>query len=162
MSYYLPELFNAISDRLRGDSGAGGLTTIATGGVYLFEAPAAQSAPYVVIRLVTAPPAGSEGFRLRSRQVVIDVDVYAPSHASGTANLTKMANILDRIEGNWDEVATQASPQYGLDRWTPSISSTGWTCTCMEYIDASVNNEPGVYHTTLTFQVYAQKAGATS
>lgn len=162
MSYYLPELFNAISDRLRGDSGAGGLTTLATGGVYLFEAPSAQTSPYVVVRLVTAPPAGSEGFRLRSRQVVIDVDVFVPSHTTGVANLTKLANILDRIEGNWDEIVTQASPAYGLDRWKPTLAATGWDCTHMEYIDASVNNEPGVYHTTLTFQVYAQKAGATS
>lgn len=160
MSYYLPELFNAIYDRLTdGTTGCTG-TGLATGGVYIHEAPSAQSAPYVVVRLVTAPPANSEGFRLRSRQVVLDFDVYVPSHVSGGDQINVLGNILNRIDGDWDENATQATTTYGLDRWKPTLGSTGWTCTHMEYIDTAVSNEPGVYHYTLTYQTFAQKAGA--
>lgn len=161
MSSYLPKLYQAIGDRLTGDTGTGGLFNVTSPLVTQFRntvIASSQAFPYLVMNVTTAM--NSDGFNLRSHMVTFSIHVYVEEQPNaGGDSFSTGASIIDRVEGDWDLQSTRI-PSFGLDRWVPTLTSSSWTCSQCVLLNSSEAHDPGVLHWILDFRVYVNKAGA--
>lgn len=140
MAYYLPYLFAAVRNRLRADTGSGGLfQTGATvvSDVYNVRPPVnqdIQTKPYVVFRLNGANPE-SEGMGTRSRRISMSLYTVVPiTPESEYDAVEKASTILWRMEGNWEDQTFGTPPTYGLIRHVLDLGgSTSWVSTILDY-----------------------------
>ena len=105
-------------DRLNGDATLGGLLN----GVYSIAAPDSDKT-YVVTAIETAGTE-DEAFRTLVREYRLAITIINPAEATGATDpLDLQGQIAERIEGNWYEKASGTNPDYGLARWTPTLTS---------------------------------------
>jgi hypothetical protein len=157
MSYPVPQIFKLIRDRLTGDATLTGYLG-ATGSVFWNEAPSETALAYVVLNQVSTER--DDGFRGRGRRMTFDVHVFVRETSSGLDSVTRVANIMDRIDGDWDEQNATTAPTYGLDRFRPSLTGTGaWSADIIEYVGDRDASEPGFRHYVMTYTVGLYKQG---
>lgn len=156
MSAYLPGLMAAINTRLANDTGTGGL--YATGANLItwhgWAVPEGQAMPFVSMAIVDAQP--SDSFRTKTDIVLFQVATVVDLNSSNPEQ--RAADILERIDGNWEAVAYGTPPAYGLDRWQPTV--TGWSPSIIERVRTSqTQNEDGALQFVSEFRVYISKQG---
>lgn len=163
MSYFLPYIKPAIIGRLLADTAAGsGLTTLlgTTSAVFWDVVPPEQTRPYVVCYWAR-PIEPTDALRTRRRQCFVSVEIVDDKKPDDEHDPTlRTAKCIDRIEGNWDEVAAGTAPTYGLDRWQPTLSGSTWTCDVMQLSQIEDTSDDETYRYGVQFVVTAQKVGA--
>ncbi len=169
MASDLPYLWRAVYDRLTGDTGTGGL--FATGAnlvraVYNTRAPmnaeGTTAFPYIVYSVFESDPSES-AFRTRVWRRRIRFDVLVESEANNTIDpLARGADILRRVEGNWEDQVAGTAPTFGIDRWKPDISAGGWTADIFDAVDSGEDHsfQDGYYAWFITFDIRCSKEGA--
>jgi hypothetical protein len=156
MSAVLSNLWTDIRSRLLADTGTGGL--FATGselvnGVWLVNAPDSQAFPYLII----ASQASRQDDSMTSRHHVVQFQVSAYiDEEPGYDPFVRGSAIGARLLGNWEATGTRI-PGYGLDRWTPALSGSGWTASMCVFIQTREQHEPGVLHFVHEFEVRVNK-----
>lgn len=162
---FIPALWKAIGDRLIADTTLLGLLASNTS-IYNFFAPAAADGsaatmPYIVFKTPQATP--DEGLRLRQRIAAVEVHIYvAEQPQAGGDNLGILAQIIDRVEGDWPAQAGGINPSYGLERWLPVLASPSvWTTSIMDFQEwrDETLEDGGTYHVVITYQVRASVTG---
>lgn len=147
-------LLQAVYDRLRADTGSGGLlgTPALVGGVYVVRAPdsATLTLPYIVIDI--AGMSHSDSFSADYTEWEFRTHVFA-SYISGIAGVQTVTN---RVYG--DAVAQPSRvPSYGLHRHVlvpAAVSGFTHSATGITHIDSILlDSEPEVYHSVDTYRV---------
>jgi len=164
MAFYLPKLWADIRDRLLSDTGEGGLRNadaplVAAADITNIFARAGGGYPSIVYNVASATQ--TDAFRTATREVTFDVHVLVeeqPDDGGDPADIG--AKILARIAGDWTAQPAGTGPTYGLDRWQPPLSGTGWSASIVEAVDSREEHAEGMYHWVETFRVLVSKAGA--
>lgn len=130
MAWHFTEFYKAMYDRLTGDTTLTGLL----GGSRIYSVRAPDAVQTYVVTQVQTSGTQDEAFRTMVRDYRIAITIINPAEATGNTDpLELQGQIAERIEGNWYEKAFGVAPDYGLARWTPTLSS--WGCTPLELID---------------------------
>lgn len=144
----------AIYDRLKADSGSGGLFH-ASGVLYpdyltaIYGPVTVPDHAYVVMTVdgANADPA----FTLDTWEWVIGFHIYdAVANGPATCN-----TIINRI---WGDSALGSAPTYGLHRWTPTLSGATWTPTALMGDAGTLNQtDKDVQEYILTFRMHTSR-----
>lgn len=160
MASYLPILYQAIGDRLTGDTGTGGLFNSGTPLVTQLRNTVidqGQAFPYLVMRCQGGDV--EDGFSVRTHKVSVTIDAYIEEQpASGYDPFDRGSKILDRVEGDWDLQSTRV-PSFGLDRFTPTLANN-WYAGPFQMLRVREAHEPGVLHWIMDFEILVSKQGA--
>lgn len=164
MTWYSPQLEAAVRARLVADTGTGGLLNVGSPlvtAVYAGYVPETTDSPYVTFRAGSADFTERQGFRVRVAVTEVIVECVVPEKPATTSTISspydRLGKICDRVVGNWPAKAAGVEPDYGLDRWTPTLS--GWECPELQLINDENASEEGVLRRILTFQVQVSQAG---
>jgi len=180
MAYWLTELEKAIYDRLTGDTGIGGLLNAgnelivthpngssAGVGVYNTIAPNASSGTvYPCVTFIVTGATADDAFRTATRRVRVYVAVEVErTNPSGTASaynpLSRGALICQRIEGNWYEKAAGTAPDYGLDRFRPTLAGgTAWESDVLVFEAANAAHDDIMLRWEMTFTALISRIGS--
>ena len=149
--------------RLVGDTGTGGLLNSGNelvNAVYAGTVPETTEMPYITFRVGSADFRES-AFRTREANAEVIVDcVVAERPATGssvTSPYDRLGKIADRVAGNWPAKSHGTAPDYGLDRWQPTLS--GWEATLLQLIGDDNDSEDGRLRRILTFEVRVTQVG---
>lgn len=163
---FLPTIWGDILTRLQSDTGTDGLwqaNAHLVTGIYNDMAKLANVTttdfPLITYALETCTP--SDSFRTRSYECTIQVDLWHERYqADGGASFGDCGAILRRIAGNWEGGAAFVAPTYGLARWTPGLSGSGYTATWLEEKSVVEAHTDEVLHWIITYGFRASKVGA--
>ena len=162
----LSSIYQAIFDRIKADTGAGGLYEsntwkIISGAYSVFGTPSAISYPYLLIavRLEQDHSLPADEFNVTATFNAYD---QVQNYASGSAFAERITYVMDRLHGN---AVLQAGrvPTYGFHRYLLNLPTNGYTakashCFVRSY-DATMTDEHTVQATmTATFRVSALAA----
>jgi hypothetical protein len=141
MAHYLIDIEKEVYERLKADTGTGGLFSEASGeeplvsSVWNDEAPEATNPWWTAQGLSPEDPmivfycdtiADAETTETVGREVALTLEVYVRARPEdGTVPTETMGLILDRLEGNW-YAQSSGVPSYGLVRWEPTLDG-GWS-----------------------------------
>ncbi len=136
----------ALYNRLSGDS-----TLTAIVGTRIFntwaQAVAEGAMPSVLYRRDTVQ-ARTDAFNKRITAYAFYIDVFVEVYPTGGDAYDGLAvgrSIIDRVQGPWPSSVT-----YGLDRWTPDITATGYAADAIALTeDWQENHDEGVYRWTV-------------
>lgn len=169
MASDLPALWLAVYNRLTGDTGSGGLFNSGNElveAVYNTRPPIMPETPtpfpYIVYSVFESSPEES-AFRTRVWRRRVRFDVYVEMEANNTIDpLARGGLILRRLEGNWDEKAAGVAPDYGIDRFQPTLTGSGWTADIFDAVDGGEDHNPDdrYYCWFMTFDIRCSKVGA--
>lgn len=168
MASDLPALWLAVLDRVTSDTGTGGLLNVTTpllagSGIYNTQAPSTEgtSSVYPYIVYATASSQNDSEFETRGWIREIDFHIYVEKSSSSiTDPMQRGADILRRLEGDWEDQPAGTQPSFGFDRYKPSLGSSGWTPDIFELIDSRDLHEDEVYHWMMTFRIRNSKRRA--
>lgn len=168
MALFLPALLKSINDRLSGDTGTGGLTTLLGNGATSVRTsfpPPGVDPPGTTYPLVTITPVSDEvddGFLGRFGMYTIEVRLFVAEQSTTQSvdTLLLMMKLHERVIGDWPE-QTDRNPTYGLDGWLPSFTGytgdfvSAYTATTMDYTGYTDQTEPigGIREWCLNFRV---------
>jgi len=124
--------------------------------IYRDVAPENAAYPYILYTIETN--VASDAFNARVREFVFQVHSYVQERLVGSPPWQTIADIDARIIGDWPQQATRVS-SYGLDRWKPNLTSTGWVADICGLLDSTPANELGVFHTIHRFRVLCTEIG---
>lgn len=163
MGYYLASMMGAVYTRLNGDTGTGGLRNVASPlieAVHVYRAPTNATLPYVTFN-TSATNAEHEGFRTRVRSVTIDVHTWVQRAATGYNPLDRCDLIMARIIGDWPDQLSGTGPTFGLDRWQPTLTGTGWEASIFDFVEEfDASEEEDRFHFIQTLQLLVSDPGA--
>lgn len=146
----------AIYDRLLGDTGTGGLFAVGSelvNGIRVNQLTPGTERPYILINTVSET-AQDEGFTHDGHLVTTQVTVYTNPRDGG---LEAMRAILRRIYGDAVEQSDNL-PTYGLMRWKPDISASGWDANPIEFESQNqVQQDADVLQRALTLSCWITK-----
>lgn len=157
---YLPKLYGDILARAQADTGTGGLfnsgTPLVTG-IFNTFGPRGQAFPHMIFVLESA--AQRDAMNTSTRLVQWGLHTYIEEKpASGAAPFAAYSTIMERVLGDWTAQSNR-TPSYGFDRWTPTLSGSGWSATITEHTGSRTSHETGFLHFIEDFQVWVSKAG---
>lgn len=160
MAQLFPVVMDQVYTCLSGDGTLVGLLAAITPGqrvpIYAYLAPEQQGYPFIVCTVESNT--ASDAFNARVRELVFQVHSYVQEQMGGDDPWQTIANIDQRIIGDWPQQASRL-PTYGLDRWTPNVTATGWTSDMCGLLDSTPANELGVFHTIHRFRVLCTENG---
>lgn len=169
MASDLPYLWLAVYNRLTGDTGSGGLFASGSNlvrAVYNTRPPVSvegtSNFPYIVYSVFESDPSES-AFRTRVWRRRVRFDVFVEAEANNTVDaMARGSDILRRIEGDWEDQATGTGPTFGIDRWKPSLTGSGWTADIFDPVDGGEDHsfEDGYFSWFITYDIRNSKAGA--
>lgn len=154
------ELAVAILARLTADTtliGTGAY--LAAGSIKQVFAGEGASFPYMLFRLADAR--NIDAMRTRSMELDAIFDIYIeeqPRASTAPTPFARGSQIITRVLGNWDEKSYGVAPDYGLDRWQPTLSN--WTANPLEHTGTTEAHEPGVLHWIVNFKVRTHRSAA--
>lgn len=153
MSWH-PKLWEDVYDRLTGDATLTALVTTITN----VWAPAGSDYPYVYF--LANATSTEEAFNAKTFDVSLDVHTFVAEQPEGAGDpLSTSSLILTRLEGDWHAQADRV-PTFGLDRYAPPLSASGWTASPLVHVGRQDQHEAGVYHFIDTFETIVSKPGA--
>lgn len=168
MASDLPALWKSVLDRVNADTGSGGLRNVTTPlitGVYNtrppFTAEGSDPFPYLVYSVFESE--NRNAFRTRVWRRRVRFDIFVQVDPNGTLDvLQRGADILRRVEGDWEDQAVGTAPTFGFDRFQPTLTSSGWTAGIFDLVDSGEDHSPEdeLYTWTMTFDILTSKAGA--
>lgn len=177
MAYWLTELESAIYARLIGDTGSGGL--LASGselvaahpggsglGIYRTMIPEASTGTvYPCVTFMVGQASIDDAMRTATRacRVLFAVEVQRTGTSGATQfdPVARGAAIAQRVEGNWYEKAAGTAPDYGLDRWRPSLGGgTTWESDIMALESWATAHDESLFRWELNFTVLISRTGA--
>lgn len=125
-----------IIERLQADTGSGGLfdasATDLISAVYYAWIPESNTSPYCYVTF--AGERSADAFTRNNSEVIFRVTTVVPrTHLtiSPWDPTFQGSKILERVYGS--STAGSLSPTYGLHRWQPTLTLTGWTATAITY-----------------------------
>lgn len=151
----LPALWIAIRNRALEDTGAGGLfapnVPLVTG-IFQNHVPAGQSMPWVVYDVESATQ--TDAFRTAVYDVRVRFSVYVENSVVYSEDPAERASkIVQRIYGNWTDQSAGTEPTRGFARWSPTLTSSNYTCSIMEHVSSRPAHEDGVLRFIETYRV---------
>jgi len=167
-AYYLPQLETDIGDRLTADTTL--LNLLATHpvgasagrGIYNTVVPVAQTGtvfPCIVYQVESAGSA--DALRDRVRRAMVTFHIFVDrSPGSAYTPITRGMAILSRLEGDWTEQTAGTPPTYGVDRWQPTLGSTTWAATIMEFEGDAAAHDESQFHWVYRAGCYISRAAA--
>jgi hypothetical protein len=176
MAFWLTELETALYDRIVADTATGGL--FGTGaallaahpngshsGVYNTIIPEANSGTvYPAVTFMVSAASNDDSLRTASRNVRVNIAVEVqrtgPSGATQFNPLVRGAAILQRIEGNWYEKSAGTAPDYGLERWRPTLAGTTWESDILTFESFATVHDNLLFRWELSYTVGIHRAGA--
>lgn len=145
MSAALPNLWTDVRARLLADTGTGGLFNVSTplvAGLWLVNAPDSQAMPFLVMS--SQALRNDDTFTSRHHVVEFQVSSFIEEEpATGYDPFARGASIAGRVLGDWSLQGTRL-PSFGLDRWTPALSGSGWSASPVEFVTTREQHTPGV------------------
>jgi hypothetical protein len=155
-----PKVWAQIYARLSADSGLLSLLQTTAPGqpapIYNTIAPEAAGFPYVLYNIESN--LASDAFNARVRELVFQVHTYVQEQLSSADPWQRISDIDARITGDWPQQASRL-PTYGLDRWTMTLTGSGWVADMCGLLDSTPANELGVFHTIHRFRVLCTEVG---
>lgn len=167
MASDLPYLWRDVYDRINTDTGSGGFLYSASPlitAVYNTRGPVNADSgttgfPYIVYSTFNGENQSDFRTRVWFRQVRFDI--YLETEANSTIDpLARGAAIMRRLEGNWEDKTAGTAPDYGFDRWKPTLTSSGWTADIFNLIESEDDHDEDMYHWYMTFNIRTSKVGA--
>lgn len=160
MSHFQMALQAAVIARLKADTGTGGLfnvtTPLVTGASVDFN-PARQPLPFITY--VPTLMSNYDAVGTRCEECEFDIHVWiqaSPENSSGSSAafdpLVREDAIVSRIFGNWPSVSVGVAPGYGLDRFRPDITSSGWTADTLRRTSDRRNADETIIQHTISFR----------
>lgn len=155
-------LLTDVYNRLLADTGSGGLfagTPLVNGAynVYAPSSTAASAYPYIIFNAETSENVDS--FNTAVVDARFSVHTYvAEEDASGIAPWSRGKAIVARVRGDWDAQAGR-TPSFGLDRWQPTLTGSGWSASIVVSDTEMEQHEEGVMHWVQSFRCLVSKAG---
>lgn len=151
MAHHYTEFYKAVYDRFNADATLAGLID----GAWSARAP--DTAKTYIVTGIEVASAETEGFRTLARDVRLVLTIINPLESIGLVGPVETQGLIaHRVEGNWVEKAAGVQPDYGLDRWQPSLPS--WDCTpihleSMQTVDVGDNR----FAMDMVFQAHITK-----
>lgn len=141
-------LRSAIHDRLLADTGTGGLFESGSelvDSVYFEDAGENPSMPFLVLGFEEDASAIDDARLVR---MSLDVHIFTERASASYVGLVRAEKIGWRVMGNWRDNANRI-PDYGLERWQPTIA--GFGVTPFAYGGMFGAHQPEVLHQILRF-----------
>ena len=156
---YLAALWGQINARAIADTGTGGLFNAGTPlvtAIYNNTMPEGSTFPYLVYDTLAATP--RDAFRTSMFRVVWRVNVYVEKNSTTiTDTAARGSAIIARLLGDWTAQNYGVAPTYGYDRWTPDLSSAGWSATASRSIGSGEAHEDFLWHWYEEFETFVSK-----
>ena len=136
--------------------GSGGY--VATTGLRRTFAGQDAAFPYIIYHF--SDVSNDEAFRTETYIQRVDWHVFVPEEPQAVAPdpFLLADNIVTRLMGDWSAQTYGTGPTYGFNRWQPTVS--GWSPNPFEHTGTTNQDEPGVLHRIVQFQIRMNKAGA--
>lgn len=148
-------IWDAIRDRLVGDTGTGGLFNSGSPlltAFYYAAIPTSGTMPYAVLSF--ASDTENDAFAKDIRQIVFRINVFVPRiHATITDPTNRGSQILARIYG---DTSAGSAPTYGLHRWQPSLSGS-WSAAHVQQAQAFDEHTDDTYSWVLEYKLTISK-----
>ena len=159
---YLPKLWTNIADRLEADPTLIGYLPT---GARIMNDVNYDDADLPLVSYNVVSDTANDAFRLRSREVSFDIHVYVerfaknrPTVSGQDSGFDVASNILTRILGDWPAQSYGTAPTFGLDRWTPALTDSGWVSTIVEHKASREDHSREVLHWVLEFRAIISQA----
>lgn len=148
-----------ISARLLADTTLTGLLG-SSSAIYNQYVPDETAFPYVYYVVTSA--ASGDGFRLGKMDYMIDVHwcVEERSNANSYDPVVRGRAIEVRIFGDWLSQSAGTAPTYGINRWQPTLTGSGWSASVCVFKDARPEHTDGLMHWIHRYSLVVSKTGA--
>jgi len=161
---YLPKLWTDISARLEADTT---LMAALPSGSGILNSRSFDNSPLPVIVYNVVSDTSDDAFRLSHRIVSFDVHVYVERSASASPNVagqvdgfTVAGTLIGRIDGDWTAQTFGTGPTYGLDRWRPSLTDSGFAATVCVKKSSREMHDDETLHWVLEYEVRISKVAS--
>lgn len=153
---YVSRLFSQISTRLEGDST---LMALLPAGATITNDIGLDNPrlPLITFNMVSDTP--SDAFRLMASEVAFDLHVWAerlpsavPSVSGQTDGMVHACTIVERVIGDWASQTWATGPTFGLDRWKPDMSTSGYACSMLRRASLRTEHEDETLHFIIEFR----------
>lgn len=153
------QLEDDIRARLVADANLTGLLGAATS-LYNQYVPPDTAMPYVVYDMESAET--DDAFRTARYIAGFRVHWYVAErdNANAYSPVVRGRAIELRIMGDWTAQTAGTGPTFGIQRWKPTLTSSGWTADLCEWQRTVADHTGGVMHWIAEFKVGIAKAAA--
>lgn len=151
------QLEGDIRTRLTGDTTLTALLG-ATSSVFNQYVPPDTAFPYVWYVIENSE--NVETFRTASIEVSFSVHWAVEERANAYDPIARARAIELRLFGDWYAQSAGTAPTYGLNRWQPTLSGSGWSADIVSWQGTRPNHAEGVMAWYQEYTVRLSKAGA--